>query len=79
MLNSPSSVLAIIIDNYFNIHFFQPFAQIANCYVSDTLNEPCSNNTITTLVVSQMLSVRIAAEYEYDHMVVTTAKTYTRV
>jgi hypothetical protein len=26
-----------------------------------------------------MLSVRIAAEYEYDHMVVTTAKTYTRV
>jgi hypothetical protein len=79
MLNSPSSVLAIIIDNYFNIHFFQPFLQVANCYVTYTRIEPCSSNTITTLVVSRMLSVRIEAEYGYDHVVVTTAKTYTRV
>ena len=79
MLNSPSSVLAIIMDNYFNNHFFQPFAQISNCFATNTWYEPCSSNTITTLVVSQMLSVRREVEYECDHMVVTTAKTYTRV
>lgn len=79
MLNSPSSVLSIIIDNYFNIHFFHPSAHITNCYVTTKRNEPCSSNTITTLVVSQMLPVRIEAEYECDHMVVSTAKTYTRV
>lgn len=79
MLNSPSSVLAIIIDNYFNIHFFQPFLQVANCYVTDKRSAPCGRYTITTLVVSQMLLIRIETEYEYDHVVVTTAKTYTRV
>jgi hypothetical protein len=78
MLNSPSSVLAIIIENYFNMHFFQPFLQVANCYVTDKRSAPCGSNTTTTLVVSQMLPVRIA-QYEYDHVVVTTAKTYTRV
>ena len=55
MINSPSSVLAIITDAYFNIHFFRPFAKITNCYVSDTWSTPCSNNnTINTLVVRQM-------------------------
>jgi len=32
-----------------------------------------------TLVVSQMLSARIEAQYAYDHIVVTTEKTYIRV
>jgi len=49
MLNSPPSVLAIIIDNYFNIRFFQPFAQITNCYVTDTWNDLSDRNTITRL------------------------------
>jgi len=44
MLNSPSSVLAIITDNYFNNHFFPPYAQNTNCYVTDTWNAPCGSN-----------------------------------